>query len=101
MLAINYDNVRNGRESTRDALPLCRAWLNNCVTTHRHCNHQQERWKPTRLLKIDGDVRVALASELEGYPSYATLRVKLLLGTSQIHSINSKQSRPISSPSSF
>jgi hypothetical protein len=37
------------------------------------CNHHRERWKPTRLLKIDGDVQVALASELEGYPSYVTL----------------------------
>jgi Heterokaryon incompatibility protein (HET) len=70
---MNYGSVREGRESTRDALPLCRAWLRNCVKSHRHCNHHGERWKPTRLLKIDGDVQVALASELEGYPSYATL----------------------------
>jgi hypothetical protein len=60
MLAMNHGSVREGRESTRDALPLCKAWLNNC-------------WKPTRLLKVDGDVRVALSSELEGFPSYATL----------------------------
>jgi hypothetical protein len=47
--------------------------LDNYVNSHRYCNDHREWWKPNRLLKIDDDVRVAFSSELERFPSYATL----------------------------
>lgn len=73
-LALRYGYWHNPLESTKDSLPLCKSWLDDCTESHEHCNKLQRQWKPTRLIYLKGDeLRIILASEVDGYAKYATL----------------------------
>ena len=67
--ALCYDSPE---PTTSDALPLCKKWLQNCLTTHKSC--RPSKWPlPTSLVNIGGDEpRLCLSSELNECP-YATL----------------------------
>ncbi|KAF8860776.1 HET-domain-containing protein [Acephala macrosclerotiorum] len=60
--------------STEAALPLCKAWLSDCLQTHKHCSAISEVQVPTRLIFI-GEVkpRLCLSAGILGAVAYATL----------------------------
>ncbi|KAK0653113.1 heterokaryon incompatibility protein-domain-containing protein [Cercophora newfieldiana] len=75
--AEDYDSPE-GQTSTKDALPLCRRWLQTCRLSHTVCNGDGEfgHYVPTRLIDLESPTpRIRLAAELVGNDEleYATL----------------------------
>ncbi|KAI1391810.1 heterokaryon incompatibility protein-domain-containing protein [Hypoxylon trugodes] len=59
--AIDYDGPQ---PSTRDALGLCKTWLEKCCTSHDCLPSNRPRHLPTRLITIDSQPRIVLSEEL-------------------------------------
>jgi hypothetical protein len=73
-VAVDYDSPEPAT-STKDAPPLCRAWVENCDAHHGNCKVGRGSTIPTRLIAIDdGDIRIVnLSGHIHGGIRYATL----------------------------
>jgi hypothetical protein len=53
--------------NTRASLEKCKAWFNDCCSTHSRCSHARTGFIPTRLIAVNEDIpRLCLSEELEG-----------------------------------
>lgn len=67
-VGISHENT------SREALPLVKQWLYNCCMMHDRCSTIEKMFLPTRLIFIgDSLPRLMQATEIKGYPKYATL----------------------------
>jgi hypothetical protein len=66
---------QDGPPNTSHSMPLVKEWLTACQRLHPECNHQSDKFIPTRLIDLQGsNPRLRLSSEFkEAHVHYATL----------------------------